>query len=97
MRLDLPENPERYLALASTLDSGGRLVVRIENRTEFEVGSIQLVVGYVDGGQVRLARRLLEGTLAPGATRTHATSLGPFAPGTGYEVSIESVEVLERQ
>ncbi|HEY5665228.1 MAG TPA: M48 family metalloprotease [Gammaproteobacteria bacterium] len=97
VRLDLPENPERYLALASTLDSGGLLVVRIENRTEFEVGSIQLVVGYIEGDRARLARRLLEGTLAPGATRTHATSLGPFAPGTGYEVSIERAEVIERQ
>lgn len=97
VRLDLPENPERYLALASTLDSSGRLIVRIENRTEFEVGSIQMVVGYIEGDRARLARRLLEGTLAPGATRTHATSLGPFAPGTGYDVSIESVQVIVRQ
>ncbi|MGD8340633.1 MAG: M48 family metalloprotease [Gammaproteobacteria bacterium] len=96
VRLDLPENPQRYLTLANTLDNAGRLVVRIENGTEFEVGSIQLVVSYVGSdGRASVARRLLDGTLAAGATRTHATSLGPFAPGTAYDVSIESVRVIE--
>jgi len=97
MRLDLPENPGRYLSVNSTLDTNGYLIVEINNSTELEIGSIELIVSYLDGGQIRLDRRTLEGTLPPGGDRRYASGLGPFALGTAYEVIIGTAQVVERQ
>jgi len=97
IRLDLPENPERYLSVSSSLDTNGRLIVEIGNSTQLEIGSIELIVSYLDAGQVRLDRRTLEGTLAPGSGRRYASGLGPFVSNTAYEVAIDTAQVVEGQ
>lgn len=93
VRLDLPVNPERYLALASALDANGRLLVEIRNQTSVDVTGIEVAVSFVDGGQTTLVHRTLDGTLAGGGTRRYATGLGPFAAGTAYDVAIETASV----
>jgi predicted Zn-dependent protease len=95
IRLDLPQNPERYLAVATGLDANGRLLVEIRNRTEIEVAGIELTVSYVDGGQARLVRRALEGTLAAGGAQRFATGLGPFASSADYAVAVEAARVAQ--
>jgi len=94
VRLDLPANPGRYLSLASGLDANGRLLVEVQNPTSLEVGGIELAISYVEGGQARLVRRALEGTLAPGSSRRYATGLGPFAEATAYEVELATARVV---
>jgi predicted Zn-dependent protease len=97
IRLDLPNNPGRYLTVATGLDASGRLVVDIRNPTEFEIGGIALTVSYVDGGQARLARRSLDGTLAARSTGRIATGLGPFVSNSAYEVAIDTAQVVSRR
>ena len=94
IRLDLPSNPERYLSVSSSLDSSGRLNVEIGNPTEFQIGGIELTVSYLEGGQARLARRTLDGTLAAGATGRLATGLGPFVTSSAFEVAVTAVNVV---
>jgi predicted Zn-dependent protease len=97
VRLDLPQNPQRYIAIATALDQNGQLIVELRNQTELEVGGIELTVSYVDAGQARLARRVLEGTLPGGAARRHSTGLGPFTSSTDYGVAVTSARVVERR
>jgi predicted Zn-dependent protease len=97
IRLDLPNNPERYLALSSGLDSSGQLLIDIGNPTEFEIGGIELTVSYLDAGQVRVVRRALDGTLAARGTGRLATGLGPFASTGAYDVAIDTARVINRR
>jgi predicted Zn-dependent protease len=97
VRLDLPQNPERYLAVASGLDANGQLLIEIRNQTDAEVAGIEVGVSFVDGGQARLVRRALDGTLAAGGTRRYATGLGPFASSADYDVAIETARVVASQ
>jgi predicted Zn-dependent protease len=96
IRLDLPNNPGRYLTVATGLDTNGRLVVDIRNPTEFEIGTVQMTVSYIDGGQVRTARRSFDGTLAARSTGRMATGLGPFASNSAYEVTLDTAQVVRR-
>ena len=97
IRLDLPENPERYLSLEDGLDANGQLIVVIGNPTEIEVGEIELTVSYLDAGQVRLARRTLAGTLPAGSRRRYETGFGPFASSTAFEVAIISAVTVDSE
>jgi predicted Zn-dependent protease len=94
LRLDLPQNPGRYLSLATGLDANQRLLVEIGNPTGSEIGGIEITISYVEGGQARQVRRALEGTLAAGATRRYATGLGPFASTEAYQVSIGAARIV---
>ena len=95
IRLDLPQNPERYLSVATGLDANGQLLIEIGNQTELGIAGIELAVGYVGGGQARLVRRTLEGTIEAGAVRRYATGLGPFTSSADYDVAIETARVVQ--
>lgn len=95
VRLDLPENPARYLRLTTGLDASGRLIVQLQNSTEVGIGGIALSVSYIESGQVRNARRALDGTLEAGATRLYSTGLGPFTASNQYQVVLDSARVIE--
>jgi predicted Zn-dependent protease len=94
IRLDLPMNPDRYLVLAVGLDTNGRLLIDIGNATEYEIGGIAVSISYIEGGQARLVRRTLDGTLTPGNGRRYATGLGPFTTNTAYQVVIDTARVI---
>ena len=94
IRLDLPQNPDRYLSLQYGLDANARLVVVIGNPTEVEVGGIEINISYVDAGQVRVTRRPLAGTLPAGSRQRYDTGLGPFASQTDYVVAIVSANAV---
>jgi tetratricopeptide (TPR) repeat protein len=96
IRLDLPNNPGRYLTLATGLDTNGRLIVDVRNPTEFAIGGIELTVSYLEAGQVRQTRRTLDGTLAARSTGRLATGLGPFAATSAYDVAIATAHVVNR-
>jgi len=94
VRLDLPANPNRYLSLATGVDSNGRLYVDIGNPTELNVGGIALRIAYVDGGQTRQVQRSLDGNLPAGQGRRLATGLGPFTSATQFNVTIDTASVI---
>jgi beta-barrel assembly-enhancing protease len=97
MRLDLPQNPGKYLRAQSGLDSRGMLVVAIGNPTSVPVTALGIVVQYVDAnGRMRDFRRNLGGTLAAGQQVQVATGLGPFNSPDQFRVSIASARVDER-
>lgn len=96
MRLDLPENPEKYLRKQAALDQNGMLVIAIGNPTRVPVSGLALTVQYVDAaGRTRDWQRSLSGTLSAGQQTEVASGLGPFQKAGQYRVTITSAQVAE--
>ncbi|MGH8251413.1 MAG: M48 family metalloprotease [Steroidobacteraceae bacterium] len=96
MRLELPQNPGKYLRAQAGLDSQGMLAVAIGNPTRVPVTAIAVQIEYVDAnGRARVLRRNLDGVLAAGQQAQLATGLGPFQSANQYRVTIISARVRE--
>ncbi|MGQ0383546.1 MAG: M48 family metalloprotease [Gammaproteobacteria bacterium] len=96
MRLELPENPGKYLRLQAGVDQNGMLLVAVGNPTKIPVTGLSISVQYVDGaGRTREFRRDLNGTLAPGQQSQVATGLGPFQSANQYRAAITRARVAE--
>lgn len=81
-RLDLPQNPETYLAVQPQLDEQGRLWLTVGNRTTAPIGSITIAVGVVDqrGNVVAGPDRVTTdgNAIPPQQSVNLRTRLGPF-------------------
>jgi predicted Zn-dependent protease len=96
MRIELPQNPGKYVRTQAALDSRGMLVVAIGNPTPVPMGGIALTVQYVDAeGRVRNVRRNLDGKLASGKQVQLPTGLGPFQRADQYRVAVSSARIAE--
>ena len=97
MRLDLPQNPGKYVRTQAALDSGGMLVVAIGNPTSVSLTGLSVAVQYVDSqGRMRDFRRNYNGTLAAGQQVQIATGLGPFQNADQYRVALTSARIVEQ-
>jgi len=95
IRLDLPDNPGRYLALRSGLDSQGQLITEVENPTAVAVTGVIIVIRYVDNaGAIQQTRRALNRTLASGESLRIATGLGPFTNPDSFQIDLEAARIL---
>jgi predicted Zn-dependent protease len=96
MRLDLPQNPGKYIRTQAALDSRGMLVVAIGNPTQVPVRGLSVAIQYVDGqGRAREIRRNYQGTLTPGQQAQIATGLGPFQDSNQFRVALASARIAE--
>jgi beta-barrel assembly-enhancing protease len=97
MRLDLPQNPGKYVRTQGALDSRGMLVVAIGNPTQVPLDGLSLAVQYVDAqGRTREIRRDLKRTLAAGKQFQVETGLGPFQNASQYRIAVASARVAQR-
>ncbi len=80
VRLDLTDNPARYIQTRTGLSRGGYLVVELVNQTPFAVSNILLQVRYPDNrGVIRtMSQRIVE-RMAAGKSFRVQFRLGPFA------------------
>lgn len=96
MRLELPQNPGKYIRSQAGLDSRGMLVVAVGNPTRVPVKGIAVAVQYVDAeGRTREVRRDFSGTLAAGQQAQVATGLGPFQNANQFKVAVASARIAE--
>ena len=96
MRLELPQNPGKYIRTQAALDSRGMLVVAIGNPTQVPVKGLSVAVQYVDAqGQLRDFKRDFNGTLAAGQQVQVATGLGPFQTADQFRVALTSARIAE--
>jgi predicted Zn-dependent protease len=96
MRLELPQNPGKYIRVQSGLDPQGMLVVAVANPTPVAVGGVAITVQFADAaGRVRERRRLLQGTLPAGQQRQIQTWLGPFQRADQFRVALASARIAE--
>ena len=96
MKLDLPDNPGKYIRVQGGLDRQGMLVVTVGNPTPVAVNGVAVAVQFRDAnGQVRERRRLLQGTLPAGQQRQVNTGLGPFQSPDQFRVALASARIAE--
>lgn len=96
VHLDLPNNPQKYLAAQIKLNQRGYLIVRVTNRAPLPVRDIGIEVRYLDSqGHVRSRKQMFQGILAAGQTARLKTNLGPLSDPRALE-RIE-VKVIQAQ
>ncbi len=93
VRLDLPNNPGRYIQARGGLDNSGQLVVEVANPTRVAVRDVIVAVRYADsqGALRELGRRINE--LPAGQATRFATGLGPFTSSQQFEVGVAGARV----
>ncbi len=99
-RLDLPENPERYLKAGLALDRQGLLLVVVENPTRLTVRNVRIVLGKQGaGGRLTQVRtRWIAGPIRPGRGVQIATDIGPLGHPQQlreWGVRVADAEVVE--
>lgn len=96
MRLELPQNPGKYIRTQAAIDSRGMLVVAIGNPTRVPVAGLSIAVQYVDAeGRLREARRDFNGTLGAGQQAQVATGLGPFQNANQFKVVLATARIAQ--
>jgi predicted Zn-dependent protease len=77
-RLDLPENPGRYLKAGLTLGRDGQIYVTIKNTSPVAVRNIHYEIGQVDrsGRLSRSSRRTVRGTIPAGKSVRVGSGIG---------------------
>jgi tetratricopeptide (TPR) repeat protein len=94
MRLELPQNPGKYIRAQAGLDTRGMLVVAIGNPTQVPVNGLSIVVQYADAeGRLREVQRNFDGTLAAGQQAQVATGLGPFQSADQFRIAVASARI----
>ena len=93
VRLDLPNNPGKYVQARGGLDNAGQLIVEIANPTRVPMSDVVVAVRYADAqGAVReTGRRVNE--LPPGQATRFATGLGPFTSAQQFEIGVTGARV----
>lgn len=98
LRLDLPENPQKYLKIALGLDSRGMLQARLSNPTPEPIADISYAVRFADArGKLQTVRRSWSGTLAAGNSAVVAVGIGPLTDLKGVQSAIVGARLVERR
>lgn len=98
LRLDLPENPHKYLKIALALDARGMVQARLSNPTGEAVSELRFALRLTDSrGQQQTLQRSWSGTLAPGAAAVVAVGIGPRADLKGVQAAIVGARLVERR
>ena len=97
-RLDLKDNPSRYVEAKLGLGQDGYLVVRVSNNAGLAVKGVRVVVGVPVGGGIReKASYRLDRPLAAGRTVQLRTDLGPMSVDTArrYAAAVSDARLAE--
>lgn len=79
VRLDLPDNPQNYLKVNTSLDSRGYVSAGVHNTTDMTVSNVKLRIRYRDErGQLQERHRNVTGTIAPGNAASIPLGIGPL-------------------
>ena len=96
MRLDLPQNPGKYVQVQSGLDAKGMLIVALGNPSDVALAGLELTVQYADAqGRTHEVRRAVDGRLAAGGQRRIPTGLGPFQGENQYRVALTAARIVQ--
>ncbi len=96
IRLDLPDNPHKYLQMRLGRDKSNYLLVQINNRTRQTVADVSFIVQFRDAqGTIRTTQLQLPGRLALQQSKTIATGIGPFGDLKNVQGKVVRARVIE--
>ncbi len=79
VKLDLPDNPSKYLQLKFGLDKSNYLLAQVSNSTNQTVVDIAYTVQFKDvNGQLRQVQLQVRDQLSGGQSQVYSTGIGPF-------------------
>ncbi len=94
VRLDIDENPDRYVSRRCDAGSNGNLIVSLRNDTTRALAEIGIVIQYTgNDGRQRAVERRYRRSLASGGIARLDTGLGPYVQGSRCPVSVTSVSL----
>lgn len=96
MRMDIGNNPDKYIPTRTGTDGSGTLLVALQNPSSVAVDRLRLRIIYMDSnGKARTIERSLNGTLQAGQDTTINTGLGPFTSPDQFSVKLINAAVAE--
>jgi len=94
VRLDLEQNPGKYIQFGCYPDSKSNLIVAIANATTMAIRDVRFVVQYRDSsGVLRNREESIRGPIAAGQRGDFNTGIGPYPPGAGCPVQITAARI----
>ncbi|MDX1405978.1 MAG: M48 family metalloprotease [Woeseiaceae bacterium] len=93
VRLDLEDNPGKYIQVRCFQDNNGNLGLTIGNPTPLDVTGIRYLVQYRDSFGNQSREQSLSGTLAAGSAANVSTGIGPYPAGSSCPVQITAARV----
>ena len=101
VRLDLPQNPDKYVAAMAQVDAQGQLIVIVENRAPVPISDLQLtpVIVNAAGNIVRQGSPVhVRGPLKPGERASAKAGAGvPPAQLPNIRVRVDGASVASKQ
>lgn len=94
IRLDLPDNPHKYLQLSLDRDRSGYLLVQITNRTDEVVDDIALAIRFTDTkGKIRTVRMMLPDRLDAKSSKVLTTGIGPLSDRSKVQATVAEAKI----
>ena len=96
VRLDLEDNPDKYLQYGCFADSGGNLIVAIANATTVAIRDVRFVIQYRDSnGMTRNREESIRGPIAAGQRSDLNTRMAPYTSAAGCPVQITGARIAD--
>jgi predicted Zn-dependent protease len=95
VRLDLADNPDKYIQVRCFQDNNGNLGLSIGNATPLTVTGVRYAVQYRDEFGTRVSEGAVRGEIRAGTAVNVSTGIGPYPAGSGCPVQITAARVAE--
>jgi predicted Zn-dependent protease len=96
VRLDIEDNPGKYIQVRCFQDNSGNLGLSIGNATPLAVTGVRYTVQYRDAsGTTRTRGDTLSGQISAGTAVNVSTGIGPYPAGSGCPVQITAARVAQ--
>lgn len=92
-RLDLEDNPDKYIQAQCFQESNGNLGVSVTNRTSIRVTGVRFIVQYSNASGQQRQEQSVSGSLDPGQAVRVSTGLGPYNASVGCPVQISAAQI----
>jgi predicted Zn-dependent protease len=95
VRLDLEDNPGKYIQVRCFQDNSGNLGISIGNATPLAVTGVRYTVQYQDASGTRTRGGTLSGQIRAGTAVNVSTGIGPYPAGSGCPVQSTAARVAQ--
>ena len=95
VRLDLADNPDKYIQVRCFQDNSGNLGLSIGNATSLTVTGVRYAVQYRDEFGTRVSEGSVRGQISAGTAVNISTGIGPYPASSGCPVQITAARVAE--
>lgn len=97
IRLDLPDNPHKYIHVQMLKDQNDTLQLRVMNTTQMTVNKIRVVVQFTDKNRKNHQRQLqLRRSIVGKESVTLSTGIGPLSKLTQFRAQVTRAKIVEK-